>query len=317
MLGVAHFVAGVLDEDVVEARAADVHAANPHVDRREDLRHELLAVGNLDHELIRLALRLHVQPLRDLRRGLLVVGRRERHGVGSDGILERVRRVDRHDLARVDDRDPVAALGLVHVVGREEHRRLLAAAELVDVVPDVEAGLRVEPDRRFVEEQHSRRVQETARDLEAALHSAREELHELILAIREPDHLEQRRHARLDLVARHAVHHRVESQVLGGGQVVVERDLLEHEPDARSDAVALGGHVVAGDAGAAAARAQQRAQDRDGRGLAGTVGTEEAEELARVDRERDVVDGGEVAEAAHQAFHFDGGTDLATAIRAG
>ena len=42
--------------------------------------------------------------------------------------LERLRRVDRDDLAVVDDRDAVAVLGLVHVVRREEDRDVLARA---------------------------------------------------------------------------------------------------------------------------------------------------------------------------------------------
>ena len=77
-------------------------------------------------------------------------------GVVADRRLQRVGRVDRNDLALVDDRDAIATLGFVHVVRGEEHRRLLALAQLVDVVPDVHAGLRVEADRRLVEEQHPR-----------------------------------------------------------------------------------------------------------------------------------------------------------------
>jgi hypothetical protein len=72
----------------------------------------------------------------------------------------------------------------------------------------------------------------------------------------------------------------LEPQVLLGAEVVVERQLLEDEADARPDLVALGGDVVARHTGTAGAGREQRAADRDGCGLAGAVGAEEAEQVA-------------------------------------
>ena len=78
-----------------------------------------------------------------------------------------------HDLAVVDDRDPVGdALRLLHVVRREKHRHLLVAAQLADEFPDLVAGLRVEPGGRLVEEQNPRPVLQGAGDFEPALHAA-------------------------------------------------------------------------------------------------------------------------------------------------
>src|SRR4051794_15713352 len=52
-------------------------------------------------------------------RELVVVGA-QRDPVGSDAGLQRLRRVLHHDLAVVHDRDPLAVLGLVHVVRGHE-----------------------------------------------------------------------------------------------------------------------------------------------------------------------------------------------------
>ena len=68
------------------------------------------------------------------------------------------------------------------------------------------ARLRVEADRRLVEEQHARRVQQAARDLEPALHAAGEGRDEARAPLPQPDHLEHAVDAARAIIgARHAV----------------------------------------------------------------------------------------------------------------
>src|SRR5262249_10867559 len=64
--------------------------------------------------------------------------------VASHGALQSVRGVERYDLAMVDNRDAVAVLGLVHVVGCEEDGQALAGAKLGQVIPDALTRLRIE-----------------------------------------------------------------------------------------------------------------------------------------------------------------------------
>ena len=142
--------------------------------------------------------------------------------------------------AVVHDRDPVAPLGLVHVVGGHEDRDLLALLELADVGPDRAPGLGVEADRRLVEEQHARGVHQAPRDLEAAAHPAGEGAHDVVRALPQADHRQHLLHARLDQIALDAVELGVQAEVLRGGQVAVERRVLEHEADVAADVVALG-----------------------------------------------------------------------------
>ena len=141
----------------------------------------------------------------------------------------------------VHDRDAVAELGLVHVVRGHEDRDLLALLQLADVAPDRAARLRVEADRRLVEEQHARRVQQPARDLQPPAHAAGEGRRRGASrrshrpTISSTCCIRARRRARdCD-----AVELGVQAQVLLGGQVAVERRVLEDEADVAAHVVAL------------------------------------------------------------------------------
>ena len=62
------------------------------------------------------------------------------------------------DAAVVDDADPVAqALGFLHVVGRVENGHTFAA-QLLDTFEDGVAALRIDADRRLVEDEQTRLV---------------------------------------------------------------------------------------------------------------------------------------------------------------
>ena len=190
------------------------------------------------------------------------------HPVGADPGLQRLGGALHHDPAAVHDRDAVAVLGLVHVVRRQEDRDLARVRSSPTYSQIDGAGLRIEADGRLVEEQHARRVQQAAGDLEASLHAAREGADQARRALGEPGHLEHVVDARPDLASRHAVELGVEAQVLLRRQVHVERRVLEHEADAAAHLEALAHHVAAGHQGAARRRLEQGAEHLDRRGLA-------------------------------------------------
>ena len=104
--------------------------------------------------------------------------------------FRRRRRVQRLDLAVVDDGDAVAVLGLVHVVRGHEDGDADLVAQPADVAPDGVARLRVEADRRLVEEQHRRMVQQAAGDLQPPFHAAGEGAHQRLAPLRQPDDAE-------------------------------------------------------------------------------------------------------------------------------
>ena len=76
--------------------------------------------------------------------------------VGRVAALQVVGRLEREQLAAVEDPDPVGErLGLVQVVRAEQDRGVVRAADLADEVLHLELRARVEARRRLVQEQDS------------------------------------------------------------------------------------------------------------------------------------------------------------------
>src|SRR5215211_2056095 len=280
-LGVADGPAGVGQEHVVEAGTGHRHRVDGHVQAGEQPGHEGRALGHGKGHRPLVDGRLDVEAGGQLldRPGVVVGG--DLDPVLADAGLQRRRGVEGDDPALVDDGDAVAVLGLVHVVGGDEHGDLLAAVQLLQVVPDRGPGLGVEADGRLIQEQHPGRVQQPPGDLEASPHAAREGLDQVATALPEVDHGQ-------DLLAALAgggpvdpVQLPVEAQVLLGSQVGVQGRLLEDEADVAAYLVAFGGHVEAGHPGRALGGVGQGAEDLDGGRLAGAVGAEKAERLPR------------------------------------
>ena len=99
---------------------------------------------------------------------------------------------------------------------------------------------------------------------------------------------------------------RVQLEVLPHRQLGVEREGLRHEADALARARCRRRPPAGRTAGLAFGGGQQPGQHLHRRGLAAAVGAEEAEDLAALDAEAHVIDGGEVAEPLGQAVRLDG-----------
>src|SRR4029453_2866575 len=280
-LGVADRPAGVGQEDVVEAGPGHGDRVDRHVQAGEQLGHEGRTLGDGEGHRPLVHGRLDAEPVGQLGDGPGVVVTGDLHPVLADAGLEGGRGVQGDDVALVDDGDAVAVLGLVHVVGGDEHGDLLAAVQLLQVVPDGGAGLGVQPDGRLVQEQHPWGVQQAPGDLQPPPHAPRIGLDQVATALPEVDHGQ-------DLLAAlgrrgpvDAVQLPVEAQVLLGRQVGVQGRLLEDQADVAPDLVALPGHVEAGHPGRPGGGVGQGAEDLDGGRLPGPVGPEEPEGLPR------------------------------------
>src|SRR6266446_5492125 len=113
--------------------------------------------------------------------------------------------------------------------------------------------------------------------------------------------------AALETCGLQTVNASIELQVLRDGQIVVEAEILRHITDALANAFRIGVYVQPLDRGGTAAERQQAGEHFDDGGLSAAVGAQETEDFAFFDAEADVVDGGEVAEAAHKVLRGDGG----------
>ena len=152
--GVADRGPGEVEEDVVEARLLHGHRFDRDTELFEELRHERGAFRDseghqpFDHARLKAEARLEGGD----RRG--VVGSGNLHAILAHGSLEVGGRIERDDLALIDNGDAIAVLGFVHIVRGDEDGDLLALMEFADVLPDRGAGLRIEADRGLVEKQH-------------------------------------------------------------------------------------------------------------------------------------------------------------------
>ena len=90
--------------------------------------------------------------------------------------LELARRALGHDVAVVDDAHTVRLLGLLEVVRGQENGRAAARADVDQILPQIAAADRIQPERRLVQEQDPRPVHQAAHDLQLAAHAARERL---------------------------------------------------------------------------------------------------------------------------------------------
>jgi hypothetical protein len=139
-------------------------------------------------------------------------------------------------LAIGDVGDVVAALGLVHVMGRDEHGEA-ARGERVDLVPEGAARLRIDAGGRLVEEEQLRLVERRDGKREALLPAARKSAGELAPALGESELVERFRDPLAAPVE--AVDARAELEILFDRQVLVEREALRHVSGAALDLAAL------------------------------------------------------------------------------
>src|SRR5438093_5878746 len=123
------------------------------------------------------------------------------------------------------------------------------------------ASLRVEAPGGLVEKQDLRRMQNSPRDLKPALHTAGEGEDFGAGTVRQLHHGEHLRNPLPSQLTGHVVKEGVKVQVFPGGQLLVERRILEDESDPAADRAGITENIEAGDGGLPASRPQECTQD--------------------------------------------------------
>src|SRR5947209_14911921 len=100
--------------------------------------------------------------------------------------------------------------------------RLAAPLEQLEVLEDRVTALRIDADRRLVEEEDVGVVEQARGKVESALHAAAVRLHPVARAIGEADQLQRRRHGALERGTTQAVEATEEGEVVARRQLVVE-----------------------------------------------------------------------------------------------
>src|SRR5690625_3790492 len=306
-------LAGEVEEDRLQVRPGDLDVAQLHADpprRRDDAGHRRRGLADVEEDLAA----LDDGPLdgvEGLQRGCR---RREVPTAAEPDLVELPDDPDELlpgalglDPAGVDDPDPVAeAFGLLHVVRRVQHRHALDGQRL-DGLEDRVARLRVDADRRLVEDEQLGPVEEPDADVEAALHAAGELLRRVLGAVGEPDELEHLGSALPQLGTAQAVQPAEEHEVLPGAELGVDRQVLRDEPELPLRCDLPRPHPPPTDAHLPRVGCEQPGDDGDRRRLARTVGPEQPVGLAGGDVEGHIVDGGEAPEAFDEAAGLEDG----------
>src|SRR5215212_10937746 len=219
------------------------------------------------------------------------LGRRRFDAGASDLGLQGLRSVFGYDLAPVDDPDPVGQhVGLLEVLGRQEHGDAILTRQPADLGPERAAALRVEARGGLVEEEYSRTVHQREGEVQTALHPARVAAHLPVGGLLEPDALQELLPAPPALLAREAVQRGLQVKVLAALQERVERRLLQRRPDSGPHLRPLVHDVVAGYGGRATRGRKERRQHQNGRRLPRPVRPQEAVDLAWLDAQVYAVD---------------------------
>src|SRR5690606_1915128 len=199
----------------------------------------------------------------------------------------RLERLDDPPGAGAHHDDPAAEEDrLRHRVGDEDDRRAGLAPDAVHLDVHLLARERVERAERLVHEQDARLVQQRPAKRRALLHAAGPLVRQRLLEARETGQRDERVRALVGAAPVHAPHLGLEQDVLAHAAPLQERGPLEREPDVAlgsRDGLPVEAHLALGAGGEARDDLQQRR-------LAAPRGADDRHELARPDRQGDVVE---------------------------
>src|ERR1700674_4427043 len=171
-------------------------------------------------------------------------------------LVQSLQRVVGNHLPVVDDHNAVAeALGLFHVV-RGVNESLATLLQGLEVVKDGVAALRIDADRRLIEQKNLWIVKEGRRQIQTPLHASAERFHFVAGAIGESDQIQDIIDCLLCFRASERIKRRKKSQIVAGGELVIKRHVLWDESDLELDRVGVTLNLLPFDEDFARIRAQ-------------------------------------------------------------
>ena len=234
--------------------------------------------------------------------------------VTDEGFLERFGfaalpqsfwRVGGEHLAGIHQRDSIATIRLVHEVSGQEDRHTIFSGKIDQEFPELIASDGIDARCGLIENQHFGAVLDGHSQLQALANSEGNALRGAVGDILQPEPGEHFLHARTLLGSGQVEQLSVQFKVLPDRELAIERERLRHVayPLACFDALAV--HRLAEQKCLPFRCGQQSCQHFHRRGFAAAVRTEKAEDLAFLDAEAHVIDGGEGAKALGETFGFD------------
>src|SRR5450755_1686279 len=219
--------------------------------------------------------------------------------------LERLGYAQSDQLAAINQRQPVAVLRLVHIVGCNQNG-LAPFGKLVDQVPKTAARDGIDARSGLVQKQNTRGVHDGAAQRQPLFPAAGQQLRDRSATVDEARHAQDVLFAFGAQMFRNAINPTEEIDILFHRQVVVKRKLLRHVADIPADLFRVLGDVEARYRAPAGSGRQQAAQHPDDGRLSRAVGPQKTEDLALVHLEGNMIHGREIAESFYQVADFQG-----------
>jgi hypothetical protein len=259
----------------------------------------------------------HVQPVAEHLRVLdvrIVAGcfaqRRKRPAEHfEDAVLQRRPQRGGRTLDRqapgLQEADPVAASGFVHVRGADQDREVFLGDQADDQLPEGLARARIHAGGRLIQQEDPRAVDQRGRQSEFLFHPARELPGGAAGEFPQADEIQDFPAARQPAVSRKPAHFGEEAEVLEDRQFLVQRESLRQIADLRARVFDLARHLESGDDDPARRGRERAAEQAHGGGFPGAVRADQCVDLAPADAQREAVDGPEVVEHLHHVKRFD------------
>ena len=211
--------------------------------------------------------------------------------------MQSLQRVVGNQLPMIDDHDAVAEpLGLFHIV-RGVDEGFTALFQSLEVFKNGVAALRIDADRRFIEQQDLRIVKQRRSQVQTPFHASAERSHLVAGAIRQPHQSQGVADCPFYGRAGERVKRREERQVVAGGKLVIECHVLRDEANLQLDRVGVALYLLAFDEDFAGIRAQQSRNDGDGGRLAGAVWSEQPDGFSVISPKTNAADGHQLSVA--------------------
>ena len=213
------------------------------------------------------------------------------------------RRVRGHNLAAVHDQDPVAnGLDLRQDVTRQQHR--VAARQPANQLPDLSDLVRVQPDGRFIQNQHIGVTQQTVGQSNTLPVPPGQAPDHVTVRVRQP---EVRQHG-IDPTVKHAARQPLQPaakpQVLFDTHFGIQRHVLRQIADPAPDLTGLREYVQPGDGHPPTRGRHETGQHPHGGRLAGPVWPQESDNLPALHIKGDIVHGRGATEALGQVLNM-------------
>src|SRR6202140_4700059 len=172
-------------------------------------------------------------------------------------LVQSLQGVIGNHLPVIDDHNAVAeALGLFHIVGGVD-KGFAALLQGLEIFKDGIAALRIDADRRLIEQKNLRIVKQSRRQIQTPLHASAERFHFVTGAIQESDEMQDVVDCLLGLRTGERIKGRKKSQIIASGKLVIERHVLRHKSDLSLDWVRVALYLLAFNEDFAGIRAQQ------------------------------------------------------------